>query len=100
MTFNTLLAIRAGLNIILFIITLTGAGMLLFSQRNGLTRILGLTAFFASLYVADVVFISFVDVVQYPDIRYYNLATWDVITALLTGSTLLLGIKLLKDKDG
>lgn len=100
MTTDTLLNIRAVLSIVMFITTLVGAFMLLSSRRNGITHILGLTAIFASLYIANVIFISLIDVIEYPNVRYWDLVAWNIITFFLVGSIILLGIKLLRDKDG
>ena len=98
MSLEYLLAIRAMLNIVLFIITLSGSVLLWRSPYNGITKYLAFTAFCASFYVADVIFISFVDVALYPTIRYWNVAIWNTVAAALTLAVILLGLALIKDK--
>ena len=99
MSIETLLFIRAILNIILFLIVLTGAVLCLASKHNGIYHAMGTTALVAACYIGVVIFISFVDVLLLPEVRRVMLMTWDVISALLVVAVLWLGWEMIRGDE-
>ena len=99
MSIETLLFIRAILNIILFVIMLTGAALCLASRHNGIYRAMGTTALLAACYIGVVIFISFVDVLLLPEVRRVMLMTWDVISALLVAAVVWLGWEMIRANE-
>ena len=99
MSIETLLFIRAILNIILFVIMLTGAVLCLASRHNGIYHAMGTTALLAACYIGVVIFISFVDVLLLPEVRRVMLMTWDVISALLVAAVVWLGWEMIRANE-
>jgi len=97
---QTLLGIRAVLNIILFIIVLIGSvGCFIDKKHNGIYKALGATGLMAACYIGVVIFISFIDVLQLPGVRQAMLVTWNVATALLLVAILWLGWEMIRTDE-
>src|SRR3990172_8344725 len=99
MSTENLLFTRGILNIILFLIVLTGAVLCLASKHNGISHAMGMTALLSACYIGVVIFISFVDVLLLPEVRRSMLAVWDVISALLVVAVLWLGWEMIRTDE-
>lgn len=83
MDIDTHLWIRAVETILLFLIFFSGAGLLfnLARRENGTTLAMAFTSLMVALYLTVIIFLSFVNLLEYPEWRLPTLWAFNVIGA-------------------
>lgn len=100
MSSDTQLWIRAFETSVLFVIFFSGACLLfnLARKENGTTLAMAFTSLMTALYLTVIIFLSFVDLIRYPEWRGPTITAFNLIGAGWIVSALWLGYKIFVER--